>query len=233
MSADTRPLLRILPWLLASAAAHAVLLVNWPNGDESNSKHAEQNGRLQVQLIRGIEVVAQPVQTQPVIEQSVAHTTPARVVAALQAPRTPAAQRPSIPTNNPSSVERQATIVQPSPANTISTMPQNAIADNLDTASRDAADRSELMALLHAAIDRNKRYPQSALRMGREGSTRVDFNLGPDGRIEVLNIGNSSGVHALDIAATRAVQDIAPFPMANRYLNRTQRFQVDVVFRIN
>lgn len=89
------------------------------------------------------------------------------------------------------------------------------------------------MALLHQAIDRNKRYPQSALRMGREGSARVDFRLGPDGQIEELNIGNSSGVHALDIAAYRAVQDIAPFPIASRYLERTQRFQVDVVFQIN
>jgi TonB family protein len=231
MSADTRPLLKILPWLLASAAAHAVLLVNWPNGDETNSNHVAQAGALQVQLIRGVDVVAQPVQTQPVTELSVARTT--RVVAAPEAPRTPAAQRPSIPTNNPSSVERQATIAQPSPANTISASLQNAVADNLDTRSRHATDRSELMALLHAAIDRNKRYPQSALRMGREGSTRVDFNLGPDGRIEVLNIGNSSGVHALDIAATRAVQNIAPFPMADRYLDRTQRFQVDVVFQIN
>lgn len=160
-------------------------------------------------------------------------TQSTRVVAAPEAPRTLAVQRPSIPTNNPPSVERQVTIAQPSPANTVSTSLQKNVVENPDIATGDAADRSELMALLHEAIDRNKRYPQSALRMGREGSARVDFNLGPDGQIEALNIGNSSGVHALDIAATRAVRDIAPFPVAGRYLDRAQRFQVDVVFQIN
>lgn len=231
MTTDSRPLLRFLPWLLASAAAHAVLLVSWPSGEQSNSTHAEQVGTLQVQLIRGVDVTARPIQTPPATDQTVAQTT--RVVAALKTPRTPAAQRPSASTNHPPPATRQAVMAQPDAAHTISTSPQSAVTDDLDTVTRDDASWSELMARLHQAIDRNKRYPQSALRMGREGSTRVDFNLGPDGQIEALNIGNSSGVHALDIAASRAVQDIAPFPMAGRYLDRTQRFQVDVVFQIN
>lgn len=233
MSADTRPLLRILPWLLASAAAHAALLVSWPSGDQPNSVHADAAGTLQVQLIRGVDVVAQPLEIHPATEQSVVKTTPARVVAAPETPRTPTAQRPSASTNRPPPATFQVAIAQPSSSSTITTSPPSTVADNTDTLIREDAGWSELMSLLHQAIDRNKRYPQSALRMGREGSARVDFNLGPDGQIEALNIGNSSGVHALDIAASRAVQDIAPFPMAGRYLDRTQRFQVDVVFQIN
>lgn len=92
---------------------------------------------------------------------------------------------------------------------------------------------ADLTTLLHQAIDRNKRYPQSALRMGREGLARVDFKLSPDGKIEALTIVTSSGFQALDLAAYRAVQSIAPFTAADRYLDRTQQFQVEVVFRIN
>ena len=105
---------------------------------------------------------------------------------------------------------------------------------NIAAASnRSAVIQTELMSLLHQAIDRHKRYPHSALRMGREGAARIDFRLAPDGRIEELNIGDSSGVRALDLAAFRAVQAIAPFPEAGRYLERSQLFQVDVVFRFN
>lgn len=235
MITDTRPLLRMLPWLLASTAAHAVLLVNWPASDRDSKPEAVQVGTLQVQLLRGVDVVAQPVQAYPAADQTVVQ--PAPVLVATKAPalsRTVTAQRP------PASAKRL------SPATVATTMAQAKVSSIASTSSQidkatdtnDAADKAdagwvELMALLHQAIDRNKRYPQSALRMGREGSARVDFRLGPDGQIEDLNIGNSSGVHSLDIAAYRAVQDIAPFPIASRYLERTQRFQVDVVFRIN
>ncbi|MCC6206661.1 MAG: energy transducer TonB [Gammaproteobacteria bacterium] len=96
-----------------------------------------------------------------------------------------------------------------------------------------AADWNELAALLRIAIDHRKRYPQGALILGREGTARVDFQLDPIGGIEDVAIIASSGVHALDVAASQAVQGIAPFTVAGRYLNNAQRFQVDVVFSLD
>lgn len=235
MITDTRPLLRILPWLLASAAAHAVLLVNWPASDRDSKPETVQVGTLQVQLLRGVDGVAQPTQAHPAVDRAVVQAAPALVVTKAPAlPRTVTAQRPPASAKPLPPATVAATTAQANASSTASTSSQTDNAtDTHDTADKLDTGWSELMALLHQAIDRNKRYPQSALRMGREGSARVDFRLGPDGQIEDLNIGNSSGVHALDIAAYRAVQDIAPFPIASRYLEHTRRFQVDVVFRIN
>lgn len=235
MITDTRPLLRMLPWLLASAAAHAVLLVNWPASARYSKPVAVQAGTLQVQLLRSDDVVAQPIQAYPATDRAVVQAAPALVVTKAPAlTRTVTAQRPPASAKRLPPATVAATTAQSKASNTASTSSQTDNAtDTYDTADRADASWPELMALLHQAIDRNKHYPQSALRMGREGSARVDFRLGPDGQIEELNIGNSSGVHALDIAAYRAVQNIAPFPIASRYLEHTQRFQVDVVFRIN
>jgi len=92
---------------------------------------------------------------------------------------------------------------------------------------------AELNHLLHSAIDRYKRYPLSALRLGREGTTRVNFRLFHDGRIEMLSLSRSSGFGALDRAALAAVQSIEPFTQASRYIPDSERFEVDVVFRYN
>lgn len=92
---------------------------------------------------------------------------------------------------------------------------------------------AELNRLLHSAIDRYKRYPLSALRLGREGTARIKFRLFHDGRIEMLSLARSSGFDALDRAALAAVQGIEPFTPASRYIPDSERFEVDVVFRYN
>lgn len=233
MSSDTRPLLRILPWLLASAAAHAVLLINWPAGENISSANISQSDTLQVRLIRSI-AAALPSEAKTSIATTIPVAAPATApkdsratltVTQTTKRRTQAIQRETPPADAIASESAPVSATTTAKASETLTL----------AASEHSSDNNwaELMTLLHQAIDRNKRYPQSALRMGREGSARIDFQLGPDGHIEDLNVGASSGVHALDLAASRAVRDIAPFPAANRYLERTQRFQVDVVFRIN
>lgn len=245
MTADgPRPLFGFLPWLLASVAVHAALLVQWPQAGAPAAlvDDVADSAPLHVQLVRNPE----PAQASPA---STAHTpavTPRHTqTAPAQAARTHAtAARPA--SAYARSTQPQATRLPgtQAPAGTMQTVATANVATTpaiTAGTSADGADRrtntddgwSELMSLLHAAIDRHKRYPQSALSMGREGSTRVDFRLRPDGHIDDLNIGVSSGVRALDLAAYRAVQAIAPFADADRYLDGTQRFQVDVVFRIN
>ena len=90
----------------------------------------------------------------------------------------------------------------------------------------DLADR------LHVAIEREKSYPLSARRLGREGTTRVAFRLRPDGGIDDLVVADTSGEPALDRAALRAVSGITPFTEAGNYLADPEKFLVAVEFRL-
>jgi protein TonB len=99
----------------------------------------------------------------------------------------------------------------------------------------DVDAHARLLALtdrLHRAIEREKRYPLSARRLGREGTASVAFQLRPDGAIDGLQVAASSGEPALDRAALRAVKGISPFNEAGRYLDETAPFRVDIAFRL-
>lgn len=251
MTDDPRPLSTLLPWLLASTALHALLLTQWPD----TARQPAGTGGAQVSPIQIQVHQAAPATTAGTAPVAAARPAPPHPARAAAHPA-PAAPRPGrIATPHPAPA-RQVVAAAAAPA-----LPDDRPDDHADTtegrsaaapvaerastsavaapvpgqSATDAADSAwlELAALLHQAIDRHKRYPQSALQMGREGAARIDFLLGPDGRIDELNIGHSSGVRALDLAAFRAVQAIAPFNDAHRYLDRARRFQVDVVFRIN
>jgi len=89
-----------------------------------------------------------------------------------------------------------------------------------------------LLALLHRAIDRHKRYPGIARRQGREGTATVSFSLHPDGRVGNVDVARSSGFHPLDRAAVQAVGQVAPFAPAEQYLSDVARFEVNVVFSL-
>lgn len=244
-----------LPWLLASTALHALLLTQWPDAArQPTGTGGAQVSPIQIQVnqaapaatagVTPVPATTRPAPPQP--DRTAATTAPAaprpgRVATPRPEPTRPAiasvadATAPAAPDDRPDAhadVDGDRTAPGPIPERaTASAVAASAPGQSADD-DTDAA-WLELAALLHQAIDRHKRYPQSALRMGREGAARIDFRLGPDGRIDDLNIGHSSGVRALDLAAFRAVQAIAPFADAHRYLDRARRFQVDVVFRIN
>ena len=96
----------------------------------------------------------------------------------------------------------------------------------------DHARLVELTERLHRAIEREKRYPLGARRLGREGVTRVAFRLAPDGAIGELVVAASSGEASLDRAALRAVRDIGPVREAGDYLDAPTPFRVDIAFRM-
>lgn len=242
-TADPRPPFGFLPWLLASLALHALVLVQWPQAGAPADTVADQAGAapLHVQLVRPAAAApataAQPVRAMPArVSATRSVSVQSRIAAATRSgAAAPAAQPHKAPASG-LRVARDTVQTATATGTAGSAAPGTAAPDSAGGRTQSAATTagwSELMTLLHAAIDRHKRYPQSALSMGREGSTRVDFRLRPDGHIEDLNIGVSSGVRALDQAAYHAVQAIAPFTHADRYLDSTQRFQVDVVFRLN
>lgn len=245
MPDDPRPRSTLLPWLLASMALHALLLTQWPD----TARQPTGTGGAQAPLIR-----IQVNQAAPVTTAGAASVAATARAAPPQPGRATADLAPATPRPVPAPQAVAAVAAAPAPPNDRPYDPADTTRDRSAAApaaermsapavaasipgqsAGDAVDSAwlELTALLHQAIDRHKRYPQSALQMGREGAARIDFLLGPDGRIDELNIGHSSGVRALDLAAFRAVQAIAPFADAGRYLDRARRFQVDVVFRIN
>ena len=243
-----------LPWLFASMALHALLLTAWPDTVRQptapGSAHAVPI-RIQVSQVEAVVVdnAAQRVATEPPLPSQPLQTSPVDRLrpgvpaehAARRATAAVAAAPPSGPSGRPGPSAPQA-VPRAAPTVAASAVPPEAAPKTAgatghgtvhDTGPAAEAAWLELAALLHQAIDRHKRYPQGALRLGREGAARIDFRLAPDGSIDDLNIGHSSGVRSLDLAAFRAVQAIAPFTDAHRYLDRTRRFQVDVVFQLN
>lgn len=91
---------------------------------------------------------------------------------------------------------------------------------------------NELLAALHAAIQKQQRYPMSAMQMERQGRATMVFTLFPDGRIENLRVLKSSGTESLDTAAFAAVSDASPFNQINKYLKSAREFTIDVVFEL-
>ena len=94
------------------------------------------------------------------------------------------------------------------------------------------SNSKELNKLLHSEINKNKRYPLSALRLNREGTVQISFQLLKSGYINTLKISNSSGYNALDIAALNAVKNIQPFIPARQYIASVKKFILDVRFQL-
>lgn len=90
----------------------------------------------------------------------------------------------------------------------------------------------ELLALLHAAIQKQQQYPDSAIQMEREGRVTLGFTLFPDGTIRNLKMIKSSQSASLDNAALMAVQNAVPFQQIQQYLKEAQEFNIDVVFEL-
>ncbi|MFZ2315114.1 MAG: TonB family protein [Gammaproteobacteria bacterium] len=88
-----------------------------------------------------------------------------------------------------------------------------------------------LIALLHAAIQAEQRYPANAEQMQRQGSVTVEFTLSKDGRVSELGIVKSSGTISLDEAALDAVRAAAPFKQV--HLQEVQHYNINVIFQLS
>jgi TonB family protein len=93
-------------------------------------------------------------------------------------------------------------------------------------------ETSELIALLHAAIQKQQHYPASALQLEREGRVKVKFTLDTHGMVSNLQVAESSGTSSLDEAALSAVKNAAPFAEAMQYLHEPQVYNIDVAFEL-
>lgn len=89
----------------------------------------------------------------------------------------------------------------------------------------------KLLVILHDLIAQNIRYPRGVVANTINRKTMVGFNLCPDGRIDSIEINNTSGVKILDTAALTAVQMVPQVIAATKLLNACKYFIVPVVFR--
>jgi len=82
-------------------------------------------------------------------------------------------------------------------------------------------------------IQKERRYPRWALRLGREGAVRISFNLSSSGEIKDVRLLGSSGIDELDAEAVNAVKRASPFlPFPSEFGKSELRFDVDIVFKI-
>ena len=93
-------------------------------------------------------------------------------------------------------------------------------------------DKHALYKLLYSAINQQKHYPVSALRMKQQGKVRVSFRLFNNGNLDDVRVSHSSGYHSLDNAALLAVKRIQPFLPAKKYIARVRGFQLDIIFQL-
>jgi protein TonB len=75
-------------------------------------------------------------------------------------------------------------------------------------------------------IERAKRYPKVARRMGIEGKTTVRFKLKPNGKVDSAEILGSSGSDILDQASLETIQRATPLPYKEGWL------KVIIIFKI-
>jgi protein TonB len=89
---------------------------------------------------------------------------------------------------------------------------------------RSAAERiAEIRERLQAALV----YPLHARRRGLEGTSRIQFTIGPDGRAQDVRTADSSGHAVLDRAAERCAVDAGELPRVLGRLEVPIRFSLE------
>jgi TonB family protein len=91
---------------------------------------------------------------------------------------------------------------------------------------KSSGDGDSIIAEILRRIEKAKRYPRMARKMGIEGQATVRFRIKADGKVEGVELMESSGSEILDQASLETVQRAAPFPYKAGWL------KVGIVFKI-
>lgn len=194
-------------WLSTGIALglHAVLFCGMVKlWQQSNSRHIK-NYTIEIELTEKQQPRQENVNTKP--RPKVATTDKQKI-----APSQQLTPKPEIP----QSAEYNATKNKQT-AQTTTTSQQNTYA---------------LYKLLYSAINQQKHYPLSALRMKQQGKVRVSFRLFNNGNLDDVEVSHSSGYRSLDNAALLAVKRIQPFHPAADYVASAKDFQLDIIFQL-
>ncbi len=91
---------------------------------------------------------------------------------------------------------------------------------------KSSGDGDSVIAEIMRRIEKAKRYPRMARRMGTEGQATVRFRIKTDGKVEGVELLDSSGSEILDQASLETVQRSAPLPYKEGWL------KVVIIFKI-
>ncbi|MDY7226461.1 energy transducer TonB [Hyalangium rubrum] len=88
---------------------------------------------------------------------------------------------------------------------------------------------------LFSGVTRQRRYPASAVRLGMQGTARIQFRVNRDGSLAgAPMLARSSGHSVLDTEALRMVEAAAPFePLPVGHPSPTAEFVIPVDFALN
>lgn len=252
-SADRKPGPRLRAWVLVSVGLHVIAMAGWHWWPHSGTDAAMATApTLAVRLTKPAPAPAAvaealpetPPETPPeaspepvaaITPESVPEPAPALTPNPQPKPKPVQAKKPPA---KPAAQPAPPAVAASPPAPTRTTTPTTSpTSPTRTTQSRDQAGaelaQADLARLLRHAIEDHKRYPFTARRRGQQGTASVGFTLTPDGRIEGLTLDAASGHTALDQAALAAVEGIAPFQPAGRYLDAPAEFRLDIAFRLS
>jgi protein TonB len=193
-------------------------------------------------------VVRRPMPTQPTHPEPPPTPTPTRpepvVVAPAPLVREPVPEpAPAVPDlrsetpPQPAAPARVTPAPQPPPSDTQATAKAETPA--LPPVVRQTQRPLDTMALkafgevLAQAIGKRKDYPRLARTRNWQGTTEVTLQIGPDGKLQDVHVGHSSGFPVLDAAAIQMVHNAAPLPEVPDVLRgRELTMTVPVVFKL-
>jgi protein TonB len=96
----------------------------------------------------------------------------------------------------------------------------------LSSIPKSGGDGDPIIAEIMRRIEAAKRYPRVARKMGIEGRAAVRFKLTPKGKVEAVELLETSGSEVLDQASLETVHRAAPLPYKDGWL------RVVIVFKI-
>jgi len=89
------------------------------------------------------------------------------------------------------------------------------------------AGAGEILRAIRNRLEKAKAYPEAARRDGLEGTVEVRFRITPAGRVDTVEIVQSSGHAVLDESALQTVHRAAPYPVVPGWI------RVPLSYRLN
>ena len=175
-----------------------------------SSKVAETSHKAMTTMTSTVQTKSRPAQPQ---QQTIAQSTNQRQIASTNQ----GIQRPPQQTViNAGSPERHFTKQlrhrsQTSSRKHVATQSRRQASSNKTVTSNQlSAEALAFLKLLREKIEKHRKYPRVAKRLGYQGTTTLSFALSHNGDLKVLQVADPSGHSMLDEAALAAVQRIMP-----------------------
>ena len=90
---------------------------------------------------------------------------------------------------------------------------------------------NDYLSKLKIEIEKHKKYPRKARKLGYEGKVTLEMNINQDGLIYNVNVGQSSGYEILDNAAIEATKKFRPIGKKPAEIKNI--IVVNILFKIN